>query len=149
MIVLLALLNDGAILSIAFDHAAYADKPEKWNMPYVLGLATVLGVVGLIASFGLFYVGDRVFHLDRSILLTRGKRHFWSRPRPASILLFAVFGTQIVATLIAVYGIFMTPIGWGWALLVWGYALAWFVVNDQITVLTSKILDRRLSGNIS
>ena len=28
----------------------------------------------------------------------------------------AVLGTQIMATLIAVYGVFMTPIGWGWAL---------------------------------
>jgi H+-transporting ATPase len=159
MIVLLALLNDGAILSIAFDRATFENKPEKWNMPYVLGLASVLGVIGVIASFGLFYVGDQYFHLDRSVLqtliylklsvaghltifLTRGKRHFWSRPFPAPILLGAVFGTQTLATLIAVYGVLMTPIGWGWALLVWGYALAWFLVNDQITVIASKILDR-------
>jgi H+-transporting ATPase len=26
----------------------------------------------------------------------------------------------------------MTPLGWGWALFVWGYALAWFVVNDRV-----------------
>ena len=159
MIVLLALLNDGAILSIAFDRATYDNKPEKWNMTYVLGLASVLGVIGVIASFGLFYIGDRYFHLDRSVLqtliylklsvaghltifLTRGKRHFWSRPLPAPILLGAVFGTQTVATLIAVYGVLMTPIGWGWALVVWGYALAWFLVNDQVTVVASKILDR-------
>jgi H+-transporting ATPase len=37
---------------------------------------------------------------------------------------------QAAATLIAVYGVFMAPIGWGWALFVWGYALAWFLVND-------------------
>ncbi len=159
MIVLLALLNDGAILSIAYDRVVYADKPEKWNMPYVLGLAFVLGVVGLIASFGLFYLGDRVFHLDRAVLqtliylklsvaghltifLTRGKRHFWTRPFPAPILLGAVIGTQAIATLIAVYGVFMTPIGWGWALAVWGYALVWFLFNDQVAVLTTKVLDR-------
>jgi len=159
MIVLLALLNDGAILSIAFDRANFDNKPEKWNMPYVLGLASMLGVIGVVASFGLFYLGDRFFHLDRSLLqtliylklsvaghltifLTRGKRHFWARPLPAPILLGAVFVTQTVATLIAVYGVLMTPIGWGWALLVWGYALAWFLVNDQIIVIVSRILDQ-------
>jgi H+-transporting ATPase len=159
MIILLALLNDGAILSIAYDRVIYADQPEKWRMPYVLGLASVLGVIGLVASFGLFYLGDRVFHLDRAMLqtliylklsvaghltifLTRGKHHFWSHPRPAPILLGAVIGTQAVATLIAVYGVFMTPIGWGWAVAVWGYALAWFLLNDQVAVLATRTLYR-------
>ena len=32
MIVLLALLNDGAILSIAYDRVRYSDQPESWNM---------------------------------------------------------------------------------------------------------------------
>ena len=53
----------------------------------------------------------------------------------------AVLGTQIVATLIAVYGLFMTPLGWGWALFVWGYALAWFLVNDRVKLLAYRILD--------
>jgi H+-transporting ATPase len=81
-----------------------------------------------------------------TIFLTRGKRHFWTRPWPAQILLGAVVITQAIATLIAVFGVFMTPIGWGWALAVWGYALAWFLVNDQVAVLASSILDR-LSGS--
>jgi H+-transporting ATPase len=68
MIVMLALLNDGAILSIAYDNVIYKDEPEAWNMRLVLGVATVLGVVGPIAAFGLFFLGDRVFHLDRQHL---------------------------------------------------------------------------------
>jgi H+-transporting ATPase len=36
MIVMLALLNDGAILSIAYDNVHYRDKPEAWNMKLVL-----------------------------------------------------------------------------------------------------------------
>jgi H+-transporting ATPase len=53
----------------------------------------------------------------------------------------AVFGTQAVATLIAVFGIFMTPLGWGWALFVWGYALVWFLVNDRVKLLAYRIFD--------
>jgi hypothetical protein len=52
-----------------------------------------------------------------------------------------VLGTQIVATLIAVYGLFMTPLGWGWALFVWGYALVWFLVNDRVKLTAYRIFD--------
>ena len=157
MIVMLALLNDGAILSIAYDNVHYKDKPEAWNMHMVLGVATVLGVIGVVSAFGLFYLGERVFYLDRAhiqtlmylklsvaghltIFLTRTRGPFWSI-RPARTLLIAVFGTQALATLIAVYGLFMTPLGWGWALFVWGYALAWFLVNDRVKLLAYRIFD--------
>ena len=46
-----------------------------------------------------------------------------------------------MATLIAVYGVFMTPLGWGWALFVWCYALAWFFVNDRIKLLAYRVFD--------
>jgi H+-transporting ATPase len=157
MIVMLALLNDGAILSIAYDNVHYKNQPEAWNMRLVLGIASVLGAVGPVAAFGLFYLGDRVFHLSHpqlqtlmylmlsvaghlTIFLTRTRGPFWS-VRPARILLAAVLGTQILATLIAVYGLFMTPLGWGWALLVWGYALIWFLVTDRVKLAAYQILD--------
>jgi H+-transporting ATPase len=57
-------------------------------------------------------------------------------------LLVAVVGTQTLATLIAVYGLFMAPLGWGWALFVWGYALVWFLVNDRVKLIAYWALDR-------
>jgi H+-transporting ATPase len=157
MIVMLALLNDGAILSIAYDNVQYKDKPEAWNMRLVLGISTVLGVIGVVSAFGLFYLGERVFHLNRghiqtlmylklsvaghlTIFLTRTRGPFWSI-RPARILWIAVLGTQTLATLIAVYGVFMTPLGWKWAGFVWGYALLWFLVNDRVKLLAYRIFD--------
>jgi H+-transporting ATPase len=162
MIVLLALLNDGAILSIAYDNAKVSIKPEAWNMHRVLGVATVLGIAGVIASFGLFYLGQRIFNLDRdtiqtliylklsvaghmTIFLTRTRGHFWS-DRPSNILLGAVIITQFIATLVSVYGVFMYPIGWGLAGIVWGYALAWFLVNDQIEIWALHIFDPQKPG---
>jgi H+-transporting ATPase len=157
MIVMLALLNDGAILSIAYDNVRYKMTPEAWNMRLVLGISTVLGVVGPIAAFGLFYLGDQVVHLGRpqlqtmmylmlsvaghlTIFLTRTRGPFWSI-RPARVLLLAVLGTQAIATLIAVYGLFMTPLGWGWAAVVWGYALLWALATDRVKLLAYRILD--------
>jgi len=69
-IVMLALLNDGAILSIAYDRVRYRQQPEVWNMRLVLGIATVLGIVGPIAAFGMFTLGDKVVHLDHARLQT-------------------------------------------------------------------------------
>lgn len=70
MIVMLALLNDGAILSIAYDNVHYKNQPEAWNMRMVLGIATSLGVIGVVSAFALFYLGERVFHLDRAHIQT-------------------------------------------------------------------------------
>jgi H+-transporting ATPase len=53
----------------------------------------------------------------------------------------AVLGTQVVATLIAVYGFLMPPIGWNWALMVWGYSLVWFLVNDRVKLLAYRIFN--------
>jgi H+-transporting ATPase len=157
MIVMLALLNDGAILSIAYDNVHYKDQPEAWNMRLVLGMSSVLGTVGPIAAFGLFCLGDKAFHLSHAhlqtlmyltlsvaghltIFLARTRGPFYSI-RPARVLLLAVLGTQALATLIAVYGVFMTPLGWGYAALVWGYALVWFLLTDRIKLLAYRFLD--------
>jgi H+-transporting ATPase len=157
MIVMLALLNDGAILSIAYDNVHYKNQPESWNMKMVLGVATALGIIGVVSAFCLFYLAEQVFYLDRphiqtlmylklsvaghlTIFLTRTRGPFWTI-RPANILWIAVLGTQMIATLIAVYGFFMTPLGWKWAGFVWIYAIVWFLLNDQVKWLAYQIFD--------
>jgi H+-transporting ATPase len=158
MIVMLALLNDGAILSIAYDNVHYRNTPEAWNMRVVLGVATVLGLVGPIAAFGLFTMADEVFKLTHpqiqtmmylmlsvaghlTIFQTRTRGPWWST-RPALILLAAVCGTQTLATLIAVYGFgLVSPLGWGYAGIVWAYAVLWFLGTDPLKLLTYTLLD--------
>jgi H+-transporting ATPase len=158
MIVMLALLNDGAILSIAYDNVRYRNVPEAWDMRQVLGVSSVLGLVGVVTAFGLFYLGERVLHLDRShvqtlmylklsvaghltIFLTRTRGPWWST-RPANILLFAVLGTQTLATLMAIFGFgIMTPLGWQLAAFVWGYAIVCALLTDPLKLLAYRILD--------
>ncbi len=158
MIVMLALLNDGAILSIAYDNVKYRNQPEVWNMRVVLGVSTVLGVLGVVSAFGLFFLAERVLHIDRphiqtmmylklsvaghlTIFLTRTRGPFWYI-RPAPILLGAVVGTQVLATCICLFGFgLVTPLAWHWVLLVWGWALVWFLVNDRFKLLAYSVLD--------
>jgi H+-transporting ATPase len=159
MIVLLALLNDGAILTIAYDHAQYGNTPEAWDMRTVLLVATLLGVLGVTASFTLFYLADRVFLISRLVIQSvmylnlsvaghfmifaaRTRGRFWSFA-PAPILVAAVLGTQLVATIIVVYGLFMAPTGWTLALVVWAYAFVAFLITDSVKVLFYRhVIDR-------
>ena len=163
MIVMIALLNDGAILSIAYDNVHYRNQPEAWNMRMVLGISTVLGVIGVVSAFGLFYLGEVVFQLDRAVIqtlmylklsvaghltifLTRTRGPFWSI-RPARILMDSRarhanrgdFDRGFWACL-------WNHFRWGWALFVWGYALAWFLVNDRVKLLAYWILDHTKAG---
>jgi H+-transporting ATPase len=162
MIVLLALLNDGAILSIAYDRVQLDQLPERWNMRHVLGVAGLLGVTGVIESFLLFYLAEQRYHIDRdtiqsliylklsvagqlTIFLTRTRGPFWSI-RPGRLLLSAVVVAQTIATLVAVYGIFMAPIGWKIAGLVWAYALVCVLIDDRLKLIIYRILDAPHSG---
>ncbi|MEM3459459.1 MAG: plasma-membrane proton-efflux P-type ATPase [Candidatus Bathyarchaeia archaeon] len=157
MIVLLAILNDIPIMTIAYDNVKYSDKPERWNMRILLGIATFLGIIGVFSSFGLLYIGREILHLNTEILqsfiylklsvaghfalfVARTKGPFWS-VKPAKILLLTVILTQLTATLITVYGVLLPAMGWILAGLVWGYALALFLVTDFLKVRFYKLLN--------
>lgn len=77
-----------------------------------------------------------------TIFVTRSRGPFWSRRAPTGLPLVAVVGTQVIATLIAVYGLLMTPLGWGWAAVVWVYSLVWFLVEDRVKLAAYHWLDR-------
>ena len=158
MVVLLALLNDFPIMTIAYDNVRYSSKPERWNMRTLLGVSTVLGLFGVIATFSLLYIGVNIFHLSHEILQSfiylklsvaghlflfaaRTRGPFWS-VKPAPILLIAVVLTQLTATIITVYGILLPAMGWKLALFVWGYAFVWFIATDILKQLVYKILEK-------
>lgn len=157
MIVLLALFNDAPIMAIAYDNVKYSNDPEKWNMRVVLGMATFLGLIGVVSSFGIFYIGQNVLHLSRdavqsfiflklavaghlTIFVTRTRGPFWSI-KPSGTMFWAAVLTKLLATFVAVYGWFITPISWNLALLVWGYALVAFFITDLLKVRIYKLLD--------
>ena len=157
MIVLLALLNDAPIMTIAFDNVNYSDQPEKWDMAAILRIAAVLGIIGVVSSFFIFFIGQEVLHLSREVLqsfiylklsvaghltvfVARTKGPFWS-VRPARPLFLAIILTQLIATLIVVYGFLLSPMGWGLAFFVWGYCLIAFLLTDLIKVFIYRMFD--------
>jgi H+-transporting ATPase len=158
-VVLLAILNDAAILSIAYDRVRPSSRPERWGLAEVLAVAAVLGLVGMISTFVLLWlthlplgVSDTrirtLIYLKLSVsghltvFLARTHGPFWSH-RPSWILLCAVVGTQILATMIALTGFLMTPIGWDLVGLAWGWAFVEFLLLDPIKLLTYRTLKQR------
>lgn len=161
MIVLLALLNDGPIIMIAYDNASIQEKPVHWEFRRLMILAILLGVLGVISSFLLFWIAESIFHIDRQTIQTiiflkmtvaghmtlylarTQEKPFWSRPLPAPILFFVAEITQVAGTILAVYGAFMTPIGWILALIIWGYAFMFFIINNFVKTYVYKLINWR------
>ncbi len=152
MIILLALLNDIPILTISTDNTKIDPKPVHWSNAELLGLSTLIGTAGVISSFLIFFLLEEYFHLPQpavqtgmfvklivaghlTIYNTRRTDWFFKKPGPSSPLLWASFSTAVLGTVIGVFGIFVPPISWKLALILWGYAFVWFLFNDVVKVL--------------
>jgi H+-transporting ATPase len=147
MIILLALLNDLPIMTIAYDNTWLDPKPVRWDMRRILTVATTLGLLGVIETFGMLVLALKVFHLDISqtqslmylklavaghltLFVARTKRPFLTKPYPAPILLISVLVTQGIAAAIVGFGFLVTPIPWLYVGIVWGYCLIWVFIED-------------------
>ena len=109
----------------------------------------LIGIIGVVSSFLLLWLAREVYHLPQGVVQTliflklavtghltiyiaqRTMFHFWEPPLPSASFFWVTESTKVVATLMTVYGIFMTlPIGWTLAIIVWAYALVAFVITD-------------------
>jgi H+-transporting ATPase len=158
MLIALALLDDVPIMTIAFDNATVPPEPVKWELDRVLVLSSVLGLLAVIESFGLLYLGDTLRHLDHPhlqtmmflqlvagghlmLFVTRTRGAFWKPPYPSPKLFFAIVATQIAAVLMCSQGWLVPPIPWAVIGFVWVYNLAWMILQDVVKLGLYGILD--------
>jgi len=147
MIILLALLNDLRILTIAYDITWLDPKPVRWNMRRVLTIATVLGLIGVVETFRILVIARDWFHLTSAeiqsfiylklavaghltLFVARTRKPFLSKPYPALILLGAIVSTQAIAALIGGFGWLVAPIAWKYFGFVRVYSLGWVFIED-------------------
>jgi H+-transporting ATPase len=158
MIIALALLDDVPIMTIAFDNALVPAKPVRWQFERVLAVSSVLGLLAVVQSFGLLYLGDSVYHLAQDQLKTmmflqlvagghlmlfvvRTKNAFWLPPYPNAKLFAAIVATQVIAVLMCGLGWLVPKMPWhiiGW---VWLYNLAWMFLQDAVKLAVNRIAD--------
>ncbi|MDD3579770.1 MAG: plasma-membrane proton-efflux P-type ATPase [Desulfobacca sp.] len=162
MIILLAFFNDVPIMTIASDNTLIDPQPVSWNMHRVLTVATVLGLIGVIETFGLLLIAKSWLLLDiaqiqtfiflklavaghLTLFVARTPRMFLSKPYPSATLLWSAIITKLAATLFVVYPIgLMAPINWSQVGLVWGYCIVWIFLEDLAKVTVYRHL--RLTG---
>jgi H+-transporting ATPase len=172
MIVIMSLLDDVPIMTIAYDHTPISPRPIRWRMPRMLAISAVLGFFSVVQSFGLLLVGLEVIsdprwawvgladrgHLQTVMFLqlvagghlllfvTRSEGWFFRPPYPAVPLLFAIFATQALAVLMCGYGWLMPAIPWRIVLWVWVYNLAWMVVLGGVRLAAERLIDHRTAA---
>ncbi len=170
MIVMMSLLDDLPIMTIAYDNTLVSPRPIRWRMPRLLGVSAMLGLFSVVQSFGLLLIGMEVLSnpaaqqhfglFDRShlqtvmflqlvagghllLFVTRTEKWFFLPPFPAPPLFVAIIATQLLAVLMCAFGWFVPPIPWtaiGW---VWLYNLVWIAVLGAVRLITERTLDYR------
>ncbi len=165
MIVLMSLLDDVPIMTIAYDNTPVSDKPIRWQMPRLLGVSIVLGLCSIAETFGLLWIGIRVLlHPDLQeyfglttagqlqtvmflqlvagghllLFVTRTERWFFLPPFPAAPLFVAILLTQAIAVLMCGFGLLVPAIPWsliGW---IWAYNIAWMFVLGGARLITER-----------
>ena len=60
VICLISILNDGTIMSIAYDAVVPSRQPTRWELPRTCAVAATIGGVGVISTFLLLYLARAV-----------------------------------------------------------------------------------------
>lgn len=133
LVAFIAIFADIATLAIAYDNAPYSQRPVKWNLPKLWGLAVLQGIVlatgtwiaftsmlpeaadggqvskGLVHDHGHLH-GILFLQIALTqnwlIFITRADGTFWSS-RPSWQLLIAVMVVDIIASLFCGFGLFI------------------------------------------
>jgi H+-transporting ATPase len=160
MIIMLALLDDIPIMTIAYDNTYLDPKPVRWEMNRVLTVSSVLGFMAMIQSVGLLLIGKMTLHLDvphlqtmlflqlvagghLMLFLTRTKKSFWRQPFPSGILAIAIVATQGLAVLITGFGWLVPQLPWELIGLVYAYNIVWMFGMDIIKLGVYHLLENR------
>jgi H+-transporting ATPase len=160
MIILLAFANDVPILAIAYDNTMVNPNPVRWDMRRVLSVSTVLGLIGVVETFGLLVLAKMYLKLTLpqiqtliflklavaghlTLFVARTRRPFLKKPYPSPVLLWSAIGTKLLVTLFVAYGFgLVAPISWTNIGLVWAYCVVWIFIEDWGKLYVYHRLDR-------
>lgn len=154
-IILIALLNDIPIISLAFDKVKTTSNPAKINVKERFTLSSLYGFVGICTSLLLFFIAKNVWHLDWTVIQTmfflkltvsghmliyvaHTKQRWW-KFLPSKEVIWATAITQLIATILAFTGFLMPGKLSLWEIVfVWGWAFLWMQVSELVKIMQQK-----------
>uniref|UniRef100_A0A453QYF8 P-type ATPase A domain-containing protein n=1 Tax=Aegilops tauschii subsp. strangulata TaxID=200361 RepID=A0A453QYF8_AEGTS len=168
MVLIIAILNDGTIMTISKDRVKPSPKPDSWKLDEIFATGVVLGTYMALVTVVFFYLAhdtdfftetfgvhpirdnDRqlmaalylqVSIISQALIFVTRSRSWSFVERPGFLLLFAFFAAQLVATAIAVYADwdFCDMEGIGWA---WGGAIWAFTLVTYLPLDVLKFIIR-------
>lgn len=159
-IILLALLNDIPIISLASNRVNIPSRPAKINAKKRFTLSCLYGLAGIGNSLLLFFFIKNILNLDWDVIQTiyflkltvsghlliyvaHTKKRWW-KFLPSKGVITATTVTQIVATMLAISGFLMpAPISPLTALLIWGWAFLWMQISEGVKIFQQKMSDSK------
>ncbi|KAI8335422.1 plasma-membrane proton-efflux P-type ATPase [Chlamydoabsidia padenii] len=169
LLIMICVLNDAATLVISVDNTEISERPDKWRIGQLLTLSAILAVFLAALSFAHFYIARDVFHVTNNELHSIMYLHissaphfvifstrvpgYWYKNMPSWIFTACIIGTQIVALLFSVYGVFgegegVAPCGWPWGLAVLGISLVFFMFLDVVKVYVFRYWNFEMTAKL-
>ena len=156
-IILIALLNDIPIISLAFDKVKITNRPAKIEVKKRFILSSSYGIVGICTSLMLFFIVKNIWHLEWQVIQTmfflkltisghmliyvaHTKEHWW-KFLPSKEVIWSTLVTQLIATSLAFSGFLMPGKLALWEVgFVWVWALCWMQVSELVKLFLQKKL---------
>ncbi len=154
-LILLALLNDAPIISLAFNRVREAHQPATIDARARMRLSSLYGLVGVLNSFLFFYCATAFFHLEWGVVQTlfflkltvsghlliyvAHTEERWYKFLPSKAVVITTGVTQLIATGLALGGVFMASAQWYWVAFVWVWAFFWMQVSELMKDIQKKL----------
>ncbi|MDD5464681.1 MAG: HAD-IC family P-type ATPase, partial [Candidatus Moranbacteria bacterium] len=157
-LIILALLNDIPIISLAFNRVKAASIPAKIDVRGRFILSSLFGLVGVVNSLLLFAIMTQFLHLDWNdiqtifflklavsghlLIYVAHTEERWYKFLPSKEVILATLATQLIATFMAYEGIFVNKISVNWIIFVWIWAIFWMQVGELVKVFVKKFIKK-------
>lgn len=172
MIVVLSLLDDIPIMTIAYDKTPVSEKPIRWRMGSLFAQSSIIGLFVIVQSLiwlfvakGMMDGGHTLGMTDEGtiqsvvflqlvtsghllIFVTRNEKWFLKRPFPAAPLWLAILGTQLLAIAMGAFGILVPKISWGMIGLTLLYCIVWVFIIGAVRLMASAMVEHRTKNHV-